>query len=204
MRMFHLLIGQFMSLRMNLMAGIMLVLVTVRTFMSGDAIALTGLCMAFLPFFSQTKHVTCFAADVTEERELFSRYIMSYLLMIVGLFYLKGITTLGACWFPGYVENPLLRETFALVIVCNLCFISILVPLTYSLNLMQRFLTGGMLALIEIAFMSFAKYALTVMDGSFSLLGHWGLYALIVMIPMTELLSVKLNGLLQKRYGKIL
>ncbi len=201
MRMLHLVAGQFMNLRLNPMVCIMMTLVTVRTLMSGNAIMLTGLCMAFLPFFSQTKHTTCFAIDVPEDRELMSRYIMSYLLMLAGLLYLRGLTALGQCFFPGYVENPMLRETFALVIVCNLAFISILVPLTYALNLIQRFLTAGMLALTEIGFMMFATNALTLMGDRFVLLEQWGLYALIVLIPLTATVCVKLNGLLQKRYG---
>lgn len=64
MKMVHLVIGQFLNLRLNPMVCIMASLITIRTFLSGNAIMLTGLCMAFLPFFSQTKNVTCFAADV--------------------------------------------------------------------------------------------------------------------------------------------
>ena len=71
--MVHLVIGQFLNLRLNPMVCIMASLITIRTFLSGNAIMLTGLCMAFLPFFSQTKNVTCFAADVSEEQELFSQ-----------------------------------------------------------------------------------------------------------------------------------
>ena len=90
MNMFQLVLGQFLNLRLNPMVCIMMVLITIRTFLSGNAIMLTGLCMAFLPFFSQTKNLTCFAVEVSEERELFSRYLMSYLLMILGLLYLKA------------------------------------------------------------------------------------------------------------------
>ena len=49
--------------------------------------------------------------------------------------------------------------------------------------------------------MIFATSALTLMGDRFILLEQWGLYALIVLIPMTATVCVKLNGLLQKRYG---
>ena len=153
-----------------------------------------------MPFFSQTKNVTCFAVEVSEEKEIISRYLMSYLLMIIGMLYLKVVTTLGSLFVPGYVENPLLRETFALTLVCNLLFISVLVPLTYSLNVIQRFMIGSILALAEMAFMFFAKYALTVMGSQFVLLDQWGLYALIILIPVTALQFIKINSLVQRRY----
>lgn len=203
MKMVHLVLGQFMNLRLNPMVSIMLVVITVRTALSGNAIALTGLCAAFLPFFSQTKNVTCFAVEVSEEKEIISRYLMSYLLMIIGLVYLKAVTTLGSLYVPGYVENPLLRETFALTLVCNLVFISVLVPLTYALNVIQRFMIGSILALAELAFMLFAKYALTVMGSQFVLLEQWGLYALIILIPVTALQFIKINGLVQQQYEHV-
>lgn len=199
MKMVHLVIGQFLNLRLNPMVCIMASLITIRTFLSGNAVMLTGLCMAFLPFFSQTKNVTCFAADVSEEQELFSRYIMSYILMILGLFYLKAITTLGSICYEGYVGNAFLRETFLLVFLCNLVFISILVPLTYALNLTQRFMIGSILSITEIGFMFFAKKALTVMGSSFVLTEQWGFYLLLIMVPFTALMFVKMNGTVQKQ-----
>ena len=200
MNMFQLVLGQFLNLRLNPMVCIMMVLITIRTFVSGNAIMLTGLCMAFLPFFSQTKNLTCFAVEVSEERELFSRYLMSYLLMILGLLYLKAVTTLGAAFYPGYVENPLLRETFLLAMLCNLVFISVIVPLTYALNLVQRFMVASILCVAEIGFMVFAKQMLTLLQGSYALTGQWGLYLLMIMIPFNALLFVKLNGRLQKQF----
>ena len=52
MSIFYLLRGRFMNLRFGMIPCIMLIFATVRTLMSGDAVMLTGLCMAFLPFFS--------------------------------------------------------------------------------------------------------------------------------------------------------
>ena len=52
--------------------------------------------------------------------------------------------------------------------------------------------------MVEIGFMSFAKYALTMMGDSFVLLEQGGLYALIVLIPLTALVSIKLSGRTQK------
>lgn len=194
MNMLQLVGMQFRTLRLNPMVCIMTVLITVRTFLSGNAVMLTGLCAAFLPFFSQSKHLTCMADEVGEDREIFSRYLMSYVLMILGLLYLKGVTTLGSVFYPGYVANPLLRETFLLAFVCDLVFVSVVVPLTFALNGVQRFMIGGILSLAEIGFMVFAKQALLFMDGSYVLTEQWGLYVLMILIPQTALTFVKLNG----------
>ena len=193
MNMVQLVGKQFQTLRLNPMLCIMTILITVRTFLSGNAIMLTGLCVAFLPFFSQTQNLTCLEEDVDADKEIFSRYLMSYLIMTLGMFYLKIVTMLGATFYASYAENPLLRETFLLTYICNLVFISVVVPLVYTLSTMQRFMIGIVLCLAEIGFMVFAKNALTIMGSSFVLTEQWGLYLLMAMIPLNALLFVKMD-----------
>lgn len=185
MSIFYLLRGRFMNLKLGLFPCIMLPLITIRTLLSGNAIILTGLCMAFLPFFSQQKNTTCFAIDVSEEKEMLSTYLMDYILMFIGLGYLYGLTLIGERFVPGYVENPMLLETFLLVLLCNLVFINILVPLTYVLDSLQRLTVGALLCIVEIAFMKFAIFALQMMGDAFVLQDQVWLYVLMVMIPMT-------------------
>lgn len=185
MSIFYLLRGRFMNLKLGLFPCIMLPLITIRTLLSGKAIILTGLCMAFLPFFSQQKNTTCFAIEVSEEKEMLSTYLMDYILMFIGLGYLYGLTLIGQRFVPGYIENPMLLETFLLVLLCNLVFINILVPLTYVLDSLQRLTVGALLCIVEIAFMKFAMFALQMMGDAFVLADQVWLYVLMVMIPMT-------------------
>lgn len=185
MSIFHLLRGRFMNLRFGIFPLVMITFATVRTLFSGNAVMLTGLCMAFLPFFSQQRTTTCFAIEVSEEKEMFSTYLMDYILMFVGLGYLYGLTLIGQHFVPGYETNPLLLETFLLVLLCNLVFINILVPLTYALDNLQRLTVGVLLCIVEIAFMRFAMFALHTMGDAFVLTEQVWLYALIILIPMT-------------------
>ena len=185
MSIFYLLRGRFMNLRFGMIPCIMLIFATVRTLMSGDAVMLTGLCMAFLPFFSQQNNTTCFAIDVSEEKEMLSTYLMDYILMFIGMGYLYLLTLAGQNFVPGYVVNPMLTETFLLVLLCNLVFINILVPLTYALDSLQRLTVGILLCLVEMAFMQFAMFALKMMGDAFVLTAQPWLYILMVIIPMT-------------------
>ena len=185
MSIFYLLRGRFMNLKFGIFPCVMLLFATVRTLFSGEAIMLTGLCMAFLPFFSQQKNTTCFAIDVSEEKEMLSTYLMDYILMFVGLGYLYVLTIIGQNHIPGYVVNDMLVETFLLVLLCNLVFINILVPLTYALDSLQRLTVGALLCIVEMAFMHFAMFALHTMGDTFVLTEQVWLYVLMIIIPMT-------------------
>jgi len=185
MSIFHLMRGRFMNLRFGIIPCVMITFATVRTLMSGNAVMFTGLCMAFLPFFSQQSNTTCFAIDVSEEKEMLSTYLMDYILMFIGLGYLYGLTEIGQRFVPGYEVNPMLLETFLLVLLCNLVFINILVPLTYALDSLQRLTVGILLCIVEMAFMKFAMFALAFMGDAFVLTAQPWLYILMVIIPMT-------------------
>lgn len=185
MSIFYLLRGRFMNLRFGIFPCAMIIFATVRTLMSGNAVLLTGLCMAFLPFFSQQSNTTCFAIDVSEEKEMLSTYLMDYILMLAGMGYLYILTLIGQAYVPGYVYNDMLTETFLLVLLCNLVFINILVPLTYVLDSLQRLTVAILLCIVEMAFMNFAIFALRTMGNAFVLTEQVWLYVLMVIIPLT-------------------
>lgn len=185
MSIFYLLRGRFMNLRFGVFPCVMILFATVRTLMSGTAIMFTGLCMAFLPFFSQQGKTTCFAIEVSEEKEMLSTYLMDYILMFLGLAYLYGLTLIGQNFIPGYEVNPLLTETFLLVLLCNLVFINILVPLTYALDSLQRLTVACLLCIVEMAFMSFMLFALNALGSTFVLTDQPWMYILLIVIPMT-------------------
>ncbi len=185
---------QLRTLRLGWLAVIMLIALTVRTFMSSGSVMLSGLCVAFLPFFTQIKSNVCFAQEVPEEKALLSRYLMYMVLITAGMLYLKGVTYLGSVWYPAYTASPLIHELFLLTFVCDVAFISILVPLTFALKSQQQLMTAAILANIEIGFMCFASKMLALLGSSFVLADQWGLYALAVMLPMLSLGAVMLGG----------
>ena len=122
---------------------------------------------------------------MSEEKEMLSTYLMDYILMFMGLGYLYVLTLIGEHFVSGYVVNDMLLETFLLVLLCNLVFINILVPLTYALDSIQRLTVGVLLCMIEIAFMNFAMFALHTMGDAFVLTEQVWLYVLLIIIPMT-------------------
>lgn len=185
---------QIKSLRFRLFPCVMVALLTVRTFLSSEAVMVSGLCMAFLPYLSQITSVTCFEDDIKEEKYLFSRYIMHLLLMMGGMVYLKGVTYLGSVFYAGYVESPLADDFFLLTFLCNLVFISVLVPLLYTLNSKQSMLTAVILANVEIGFMFFAGKVLRLLGEGFVLTDQWGIYVLAVMLPFFALTSILISS----------
>lgn len=185
---------QIKSLRFGLLPCVMLIVLTTKTFMSSGAVMLSGLCMAFLPYLSQVKAITCFEEEVADEKYLFSRYIMYLFFMIGGMFYLKGVTYLGSIFYPGYVESALADEFFLLTCLCNLVFISILVPLTYALNSRQNMLTAIILANVEIGFMFFAQKVLVILGDGFVLADQWGIYLLAVMLPFFAMAAILMGS----------
>jgi len=187
MSILHLLYGRFINLKFGFVPIAIFIFASVRTLLSGNAIMFTGLTMAFLPFFSQQKNLTCFAVEVTEEKEMFSLYLMYYIITFTGLGYLYGLTLLGQNYIPNYQVNELLLETFLLVILCDLAFINILVPLLYALDTMQSFTIACLLVVLEFAFMKYALFTLNMLGPSFCLAEQTWLYVLMIVIPQTTI-----------------
>lgn len=91
---------KFRSLRFGPLPCVMFLFMTVRTFLSGNAIMLSGLCVACLPFFAQLRNTSCKEPDVSEHKEIFSLYLFNLLLLTIGMLYLRGLTFLGSLFMP--------------------------------------------------------------------------------------------------------
>lgn len=181
---------KFRSLRFGPLPCVMFLFMTVRTFLSGNAIMLSGLCVACLPFFAQLRNTSCKEPDVSEHKEIFSLYLFNLLLLTIGMLYLRGLTFFGSLFYTGYEASPILHELFLLTFLCDLAFISIITPLTYTLPQQQRTILAILLINLEIGFMVFANKMLLLSPSSFVLEQQWGLYLLAVILPVLSLGSV--------------
>ena len=174
------------SFRLTPFPIIMLTLITIRTFASGNSVLLTGLCVGFLPFFSQFQTTTCLAEDVSEEKDMLICYLLHYLIVIIGLAYLYFLTYLGSHFYPNYVINPLLKETFWLAATCNMVFVNLVVPLTFSSNQLQRLMVAITSVLAEIGFMYLMTMLLKAAGSNF-ILPLPGIIIFIVILSITTL-----------------
>lgn len=177
------------NLRFGLVPCIMFILMTLRTFISGNGVMISGLCVAFLPFFAQLRSTVCTEECGRKENELLSIFLMNLIFIAVGMLYLRGITWLGSIFYAGYTASPVLRELFLLTYLCDIAFISITVPLTFALQQSQRTVLAVSLANLEIAFMLFANKALLLLGNIFMLEQSWLLYGLTILLPVISLSS---------------
>ena len=60
-------------------------------------------------------------------------------------------------------------------------------------------MVAAILANIEIAFMALAMKLLSFMGADFIAMAQWGLYLLLLLVPLTAMEFVALNGLQKKR-----
>ena len=70
------------NLRFGLVPCIMFILMTLRTFISGNGVMISGLCVAFLPFFAQLRSTVCTEECGRKENELFSIFLMNLIFII--------------------------------------------------------------------------------------------------------------------------
>lgn len=181
------------NLRFGLIPCIMFILITLRTFISGSSIMLSGLCVAFLPFFVQLRSTVCDEETIRVETELLSIFLMNLIFVVVGMLYLRGITWLGSIFYTGYTASPILRQLFLLTYVCDIAFISITVPLTFALQQNQRTVLALSLINLELAFMIFANKALLLPGNPFISEQPWLLYGLTILLPVLSLGGFLLN-----------
>ncbi len=181
------------AIRFGIVPIIMFLLMTVRTLTVGNAVMITGLCVAFLPFFAQARTAICVDEQYTETQEIFSNYLVYLFFVTVGMLYLKGLTLLAVEYVPGYVLSPIHRELFLLTYICDVSFVSVLVPFTCALSTTQRLTLGVLLCNLEIGFMVFAEKVLRLLGNSFVLHDQWGVYFIAVAIVMVSLGVVGVN-----------
>lgn len=181
------------AIRFGLIPIIMFLAMTARTLTAGNGVMLAGLCVAFLPFFAQARTVTCADESYTETQEIFSNYLVYLFFVTVGMLYLKALTLIAAAYVPGYVASPIMRELFLLTYVCDISFVSIMVPFTCTLGTTQRLTLGTLLANLEIGFMVFANKVLLLLGNNFVLHDQWGVYFIGVAIVLVSFGVVGVN-----------
>lgn len=184
---------KIIAIRFNIVSLIIFVAMTVRSLTAGDGVMLAGLSAAWLPFFAQIRNITCADESYTEKQEIFSNYLVYLFFVTIFMLYIKGLTMIAAQYVPGYVPSPIMRDLFLLTYVCDISFVSIMVPFTCSMNSMQRLTLAALLCNLEIGFMVFANKVLVLLEGSFVLHQHWGLYFVAAMIVFASLSLVGIN-----------
>lgn len=180
------------ALRPGPLPIVMFILMTLRTITNGNAVMLSGLCVALIPFFVQVRSTTC-SESYTEKQEIFSNYLLYLFFVTVGMLYLKGLTLLGAAYVPGYVPSPVMRELFLLTYICDVSFVSVLVPFTCALSSVQRMTLGVLLCNLEIGFMVFANQVLTMLSDRFVLHDQMGIYFITVTILLVSFAVAGMN-----------
>ncbi len=181
------------AIRFGLIPIIMFIAMTARTLTAGDGVMITGLCAALLPFFATARSLTCADDTNTEVQDIFSNYLLYLIFVTVGMLYLKGLTLIAAEYVPGYVASPIQRELFLLTYVCDISFISVMVPFTCALNVSQRLTLGTLLANLEIGFMVFANKVLLLLGDAFVLHDAWGIYFIAAAIVIVSFGVVFVN-----------
>ncbi len=181
------------AIRFGLIPVVMFLLMTFRTLTAGDGVMITGLCAALLPFFATARSATCADDTNTEVQDIFSNYLLYLIFVTLGLLYLKGLTLIATQYVPGYVPSPIQRELFLLTYVCDISFISILVPFSCALNNTQKLTLGTLLANLEIGFMVFANKVLLLLGDTFVLHSMWGIYFIAAAIVIVSFGVVFVN-----------
>ena len=72
------------NLRFGLVPCIMFILMTLRTFISGNGVMISGLCVAFLPFFAQLRSTVC-TEECGRKEILFPRVVRWYVAIAYAL-----------------------------------------------------------------------------------------------------------------------
>ena len=190
------------SIRLGILPLIMLAFMTVRTVMGGDSLMLSGLCVAFIPYFARVKSATCADGQYSEKEEVFSDYLMHVLAVTIGMLYLKALSVLATAYNPYYVPSDLMREMFWLTWICNLAFISITAPVVCALNQSQRMTMAILLANMEIAAMVLIHNLIIMSKGTFVLENQWGIALLAVVLPAMSLMTLGMKDRKEKREAK--
>lgn len=186
------------SIRLGVMPSIMLLFMTIRTLLGGDAIMLSGLCVSFIPFFATVKVTGQQTEGITEREAICSDYWMQFIACTIGLLYLKGLTIIGSLYNPYYVPSDYTQEMFWFCWICNYGFMSITVPVAYALNQGQRLTMAILLANIEIAAMVLIHNFLVLCNGAFVLENQWGIAVLAALMPVFGIGTVCLKDRKEK------
>jgi len=193
---------KLVSIRLGILPLVMLLFMTARTVMGGDSIMLSGLCVAFIPYFARVRSATCADGQFTEREEVFSDYLMNVLAVTIGMLYLKGLSMLAAAYNPYYIPSDLMNEMFWLTWICNLGFISLTAPVVCALNQSQRLSMAILLANLEIGAMVLIHNLIIMSNGAFVLEEQWGIALVAAILPAMSLITIAVKDRKEKREAK--
>ena len=153
--MLSLVFDKLKKFRFTVPSLILLVLASYRTFTSGDAIQLVGVCAAIVPFICQFKNFSV-NKGVTAVKDVVSSYILNLMLMVLYLGWILLLTWAGQTFNPGYILNPYFTEMLFIAIAADVVFISAVIPVCRDLKPMQRMIPGLVLTNALLFFMMMA------------------------------------------------
>lgn len=146
----RLMLAQLKSFCFKPLPCVMLCLMSVLTFMKGQTIYFSGVCIIFMLCFSQLGPQTCPAEPYEERDYVLSRYVLYLLLVHGALLWLMAMIWLGSLvspWQPGFTTETLL--VLGAAYMADIIFISFAVPLSLSTDRgMSRLVTLMLLVVI--------------------------------------------------------
>ena len=154
--MFTLVIQKLKKFRMTIPSLILLTLASYRTLTSGDSIQLVGICAAIVPFICQFKNFPKADGQVSAVKDVFSSYILNFILMGIYLGWILLLTWVGQRFIPSYIPNPYFKEMLFIAIAADVVFISAVIPVCRELKPMQRMIPGLVLTNAMLIFMMMA------------------------------------------------
>ena len=152
----NLLIQNIRDFRPTVVSIILLAFATVRTFMSGYSIVVTGICASVVPFICQFRRYPAADESVPEARRVLANYFVNIIYMGIYLAYITGVGELGRIFYASYTADPDFAEMMALSICANFIFISCVYTIGHRLNSKQRLMEGILLCNGQLGFMFLA------------------------------------------------
>lgn len=145
-----LMLAQLKSFCFKPLPCVMLCVMSVMTFLNGQTIYFSGVCIVFMLCFSQIGPQTCPAEPYEERDYVLSRYVLYLLLVHGALLWLMVLIYLGSWvspWQPGLTAETLL--VLAAAYMADIIFISFAIPLSLSTDRgMSRLVTLMLLIII--------------------------------------------------------
>lgn len=148
-----LLFSSIKQFRPTIVSIILLILASVRMFMSGNSIMVVGVCASVVPFICQFKRYPNREEPVSDLKKALVNYSMNLIFMVVYLCFMTGITYLGSALLPSYTPNPHYIEMMALSICANMIFISCVYTVGHKLTSKQLLMEGILLCNGQLGFM---------------------------------------------------
>lgn len=142
--------------RPTVVSIILLVLATIRMFMSGNSLVVVGICASVVPFICQIKRYPNRDGSAPEMKRVLVNYFMNMIFMAIYLCFMTGVTALGKLALASYTVNPHYGEMMALSICANFIFLSCVYTIGHKLTSKQLMMLGILLCNGQLGFMFLA------------------------------------------------